>query len=135
METMLCRPTEHIDAPFVAADYVELFFDLFEDSSDLVYLTRLSDGTVLDANDSALDAFGLQRGLAIGRTTTELGIWVDRHARCEYLDAVRVSGRVKGYVARMRDYDRREFTVSMSGNLVRLRGEEVVLGVGRVITG
>jgi hypothetical protein len=48
-------------ALFSSSDYVQLFFDLFEASSDAVYIVRMSDGVVLDANASAVSMWGRAR--------------------------------------------------------------------------
>jgi PAS domain S-box-containing protein len=117
-------------SPFSSSEYVELFFDLFETSSDAVYIIRLSDGIVLDANESALSMWGAGRGTAIGRTTLELGLWTTPDERESFIQTLRQTGRVRAYPVRFRTPWSEEFTVNLSASLAHLRGEDVILGVG-----
>jgi two-component system NtrC family sensor kinase len=79
-------------APFVPAEYATLFFDLFEHSSDVIFLTRVNDGLVLDANHAALSMFGYRRDEAVGKTTRDLRIWADPRDRVEFVEAMRSEG-------------------------------------------
>jgi hypothetical protein len=36
-------------ALFSSSEYIELFSDVFETSSDAIYITRVDDGVILDA--------------------------------------------------------------------------------------
>jgi PAS domain S-box-containing protein len=116
-------------APFSSSEYVELFFDLFEASSDAVYIIRLSDGVVLDANESALSLWGVKRGSAIGRTTQELGLWARPSDRDDFIETLRATGRVRRYPVRFQTPWSEEYTVELSATISHLRGEEVALGV------
>jgi PAS domain S-box-containing protein len=117
-------------SPFSSSEYVQLFFDLFETSSDAVYIIRASDGIVLDANESALSMWGVGRGSAIGRTTLELGLWATHRERESFIQTLRETGRVRGFPVRFRTPWSEEFTVNLSATLAHLRGEDVILGVG-----
>ena len=121
---------EVAQAPFESADYVDLFFDLFETSSDAVYITRAADGVLLAANESALSLFAMDTTSAYGRSTVELGIWVRPADRVEFVTALRCTGRVRGYPVRFRNRHSEEFTLDLSATMARLRGEDVILGVG-----
>src|SRR5512132_3144340 len=89
-------------APFSSSEYVQLFFDLFEISSDAVYIIRLSDGVLLDANESALSMWGRARASVIGHSTLELGLWATPGEREAFIEHVRGAGRVHGYPVRFR---------------------------------
>ena len=51
------------------------FQKLFNASSDLVTISSLKHGTLLDANESFLRATGHERDAVIGHTELELGLW------------------------------------------------------------
>ncbi len=118
---------------FVPSEYAMLFFELFEGSSDAVFITRLTDAVLLDANASFLSLFALSRGLAIGRSVLELGLWVRTGDWQSYLTALRDAGKVKGYPARFRNRWGEEFTLALSSTLAQLRGEPVIMGIGTVV--
>ncbi len=107
---------------FVPSEYAMLFFELFEGSSDAVFITRLTDAVLLDANASFLSLFALSRGLAIGRSVLELGLWVRTGDWQSYLTALRDAGK-----------GGEEFTLALSSTLAQLRGEPVIMGIGTVV--
>jgi PAS domain-containing protein len=117
---------------FSASDYVTLFFELLDRSSDAVLLARASDGVILEANGAFLSLFRLPRSQVIGSTTMELGLWVDPSARSAAWEQAQ-GGRVDGARFRLRDAWSEEFTLELSTVTVPWRGEDAVLGVGRVV--
>jgi PAS domain S-box-containing protein len=117
-------------ALFSSAEYIELFFDVFETSSDAIYITRVDDGVILDANDTALSLFGFVRSEAMGHCKLELGLWARPADRAAFIEALRAKGRVRRYPVRLRTKSSEEFTLELSATATHLRGEEVILGVG-----
>ena len=109
--------------PYSPTDYVALFFDLFETSSDAVYITRAEDGVVLDANDSALSLFRYARAEAIGRSTQELGLWANPNDRQTFLEAIQREGRLRRYAVRFRTKWSEEFTLELSATPAQMRGK------------
>ncbi|MGR8948167.1 MAG: sensor domain-containing diguanylate cyclase [Gammaproteobacteria bacterium] len=76
----------------------------FTNSPHYKAISRLSDGVLVEVNDAVEQITGFSREEAIGKTTTELGLWVDpdQHDRCVALARSgkpvrdRVKYRVKG---------------------------------------
>ncbi len=67
----------------------ERFFRAFHASPVAVVLARLEDGRLIEVNEAAQRFFGFSREEMIGRTTVELGVWVnpdDRRSRVEELE-------------------------------------------------
>jgi two-component system cell cycle sensor histidine kinase/response regulator CckA len=62
--------TEVRDGPSDAA-----FFKLFNASSDLITISGLEDGTLLDANAPFLRVTGYERDAVIGQSLSDLGLW------------------------------------------------------------
>jgi PAS domain S-box-containing protein len=56
-------------------------------------VTSLEDGRLVDFNDAFTQLTGYEREEAIGRTTTELGLWVQPEKRAEMLADLRLRGR------------------------------------------
>lgn len=111
-----------------------LFFELFQNSSDAVFLSRAIDGTMLDANAAFFSLFGLDRAQVIGRTWFQLGIWVSDEERDTALGLPELSpDRVKTTVVRVRNVWSEEFKVKLSAVRLPFRGEGIVLGVATVI--
>src|SRR6185436_20461132 len=59
---------------------------------------------------------------SVGRTTLELGLWVDIALRDRYLKRLRAEGTVTGFEADMRRRNGEIFTVLHSGILVTIAG-------------
>jgi PAS domain S-box-containing protein len=122
-----------VGGAFQPTDYVRLFFELFEFSSDAVWITRLEDGYVYEANGAFLSLFGLSRRRVIGRSTVDLGLWARPHDRDAIVRKLRESGRIERYHVRLRKTWSEEFTMSLSEVMVPWRGEQVILAVGTVL--
>ena len=120
----------HASGGFESSDYVGLFFELFEHSSDAVWIARLEDGVLYAANAAFRKMFGLSLPESIGRSTLELGLWVEPSDRNTLVGELRRSGRVDRYVVQMRTAAGTEFPISVSVAKMRWRGEDVILGIG-----
>ena len=63
------------------------FATLFRLSPNVILLTRRHDGLILEANQSFEHSLGWPLAEAIGKTTAELGLWVDPAHRQQILEA------------------------------------------------
>ncbi|MGH7398383.1 MAG: PAS domain-containing protein, partial [Candidatus Rokuibacteriota bacterium] len=64
-------------------------------SPTILCLTGLDDGRVRDANDAFLSTSGYTREEILGRTTLELGLWVDPAEREEGIRQLKVGRTVR----------------------------------------
>jgi PAS domain-containing protein len=114
---------------FAASDYVTLFVELLERSSDAVLLARASDGAILEANEAFLSLFQVSRSDVIGRRITDLDLsaqpsgWGPAWAHAE-------AGRSDLVRLRLRSRWSEEFWFELSVVKVPFRGEDAVLGIG-----
>ena len=109
----------------------ERFTKIFLVAPDPVAVVRASDSHVIEINPAFVETFGWSREEAIGATTLELGIWVDRSDRAAVLAAVREHGRADRLRmgARCKDGEVKEGNVSFSS--VELDGESCIFFVFR----
>lgn len=79
-----------------------------------VSVTRIEDGTYLDANPAWARISGWPRGEMLGKSSSALGIWIESGHRQAFVDAVSRDGRVVNYLApfRMRGGEVRYFLLS-----------------------
>ena len=79
-----------------------------------VSVSRVEDGTYTDANPAWARISGWSRGEMIGKTSTELGIWVTPQDRDAFVDVLRRHGHTFNYLApfRMRDGEVRYFLLN-----------------------
>ncbi len=101
---------------------------------DMVALMRLADMKLLFVNE-AFDRFVGARGNAVGRTTEEMGLWVDLDRRREWIELLAsTDGPVRDFAARLRTTAGEIRAFELSGNRVRIAGEACMVTVARDAT-
>jgi PAS domain S-box-containing protein len=83
----------------------------------------------LDVNDSFLTLVGSERGLVIGHTMSELGIWVNPQDRATMVNGLRERGRVIGLPAQIRMGTGVVREASVSAEQIEILGQLCVLAV------
>ena len=107
----------------------ELKFSLaFQSSPYAIVITRQSDGKILEVNPAFEALSGYPRQDAVGKTTLELGMWVDVQERERFLTDLRQEGRVDQREYRFCRRDGTAFTGLISARPLDLQGEPVLLG-------
>jgi diguanylate cyclase (GGDEF)-like protein/PAS domain S-box-containing protein len=97
-------------------------------------ISRLSDGCLLDVNDSALEATGYSREEVIGHSSLELGVWVELGDREKLVTMLRHGARLRGVEVRYRTRAGEVRTALFSGEIVEMAGEPCLLAVSKDIT-
>ena len=103
----------------------------FQTSPDAICITRIADGMMVDVNEGFARSMGFSREEAVGRTTLELGLWVDPTTRAIMADTVRRGGMIENLEARFRRKDGRTLWGLFSARLIQLEGEPHLLSVAR----
>ena len=96
-------------------------------------INTLDDGRILDVNDACVRLTGLQRQDMIGKTSLELGMWLQPEDRKEYARLLRRDGSVRDFQVSVRVKGETR-DVLLSSEVVEFQGERCVLGVARDIT-
>jgi len=112
------------------------FSAIFSMTPDPMALTRLADGTMLDASASYAEFFGYRKEEMIGHTTLpeDLNLWFEAADRLRWRDQLEPNGEVLGFEAQMRRRDGGTVTVLISGKIIELEGQHCVIVVLRDIT-
>ena len=106
----------------------------FQTSLDFINITTLSDGRYIDVNQAFLDLTGYGRDEVIGRSSLELGIWVDAADRQRLVDALQRDAKCRNLEARYRKKNGQCNWGLMSAALMEVDGASVVLSITRDIT-
>ncbi|HEX4340497.1 MAG TPA: PAS domain S-box protein [Polyangiaceae bacterium] len=72
----------------------ERFAKIFHVTPDPTAVTRAIDGVLIEVNPAFVEMFGWTRAEAIGKSTLDLGIWVERGQRQAIIDSVQKRGKV-----------------------------------------
>jgi len=110
------------------------FATAFRASPDALVLSTLPDGVFLDVNQGFTRIIGYDREEAIGRTTTELGLWTEPEDRQRMLAALRQAGKVTDMETAFRAKDGVVHPCQLSAEVIEIDGQEVLLSVVRDVT-
>ena len=88
-----------------------------------------TEGRYLDVNDAFLTLVGSERTSVIGRTMTELGIWVKPEDRISMMKGLSNEGRVTGLATQIRTHGGTVREATVSAEQIELLGQLCVLAV------
>lgn len=107
----------------------EKFARVFHSGPLVISITRLSDGRLIDVNETFVQVTGYSREEAIGLTPIELGFWVIPERRREGLVQLRAGDLVRNKEERFRMKDGRILTCLISAEIIEINGEKCVVTV------
>ena len=87
------------------SDYAALedrFRKVFEVSPNSISISTIDGGHFVDVNEHFLKSLGYSREEVIGKSAVELGLWVDSHAREQFVNGLRAHGEVRVFEADFR---------------------------------
>ncbi len=126
--------TEHELAKQALAISEEKFNKAFRSSPDWFVISTLEDGFYLDVNDAFLRTSGYRRDEIIGRSSLELGIWVDPDQRKKALETIEKEGRVRNLEVQFRMKSGEVRWMLWSAEPIEYHGEKCILAIARDIT-
>jgi len=106
----------------------------FQTVPEAVIIARVADGTIIDANQAFLDSSGYERDEVVGRTTLELGIWIDPSDRQRLRDALTRNGECRDLEVRSRRKDGEIFWMRLSASLIEIGGSQCMLTFAKNIS-
>ncbi len=115
-------------------DSEESYRTVLESAPFSITLTRLSDMTYVQVNNSFCKRVGYEREEVIGRSTVELGLYADFKDRDRFLKAFRLHGRVDGMEAQFKNKDGSLIQSLLSARRVRFQGEDCLLVISADVT-
>jgi PAS domain S-box-containing protein/putative nucleotidyltransferase with HDIG domain len=107
----------------------EKFAAAFHSSPDLMAITRLSDGTILEANEGHSQLLGYARAESVGRTTADLSIWADPADRATFVASLQERGQVSDFETTLRRKDGTLVACIAPARTFSLQGETCFLSV------
>lgn len=111
-----------------------LFATLFRSSPVPIVISRLEDGRFFEANPAAFELFGYAREEVLGKTTLELGVWVDEAGRDKLINLLRTTGRAEGLELQLRRSDAAAVDVLYSAQVVPFQGEPCIIATIHNVT-
>lgn len=109
----------------------EKFRKVFKTSPDSVTISRVEDGKYIETNESFTAISGYTQQEAIGKTSFELNIWVDKEDRKQLVEILKEKGLVKNFETRFRKKNGNIFHGLMSANIINISGTPHILSITR----
>jgi PAS domain S-box-containing protein len=103
------------------------FVDLFEQSPVPLALVRLSDGVIIEMNDSLLSQWGFTRPEVIGKTALQLKVWETPSERIGYVNALHAQGHVHELEVRLCNNRGEVATCLLSSRVFNADGEAMII--------
>lgn len=101
----------------------ERFSKAFNFSPVGTVICRLRDGTYLEANPSNQNVLGYQANELLGRTSTELNVWISPEDRRAYTSLLHEQGQVLGFATQLRSKQGEAVDVKLWSQVISLNGE------------
>jgi PAS domain S-box-containing protein len=111
-----------------------LFTKVFQISPDVITLSRLEKGEIVNVNESFCRTLGYEREQVVGRLVADLGIWAEEGFRDRLIAVLREKGGVRDIETKVRIANGTLIDVSFSAEMLRYGDEDLLLVVGRDIT-
>jgi PAS domain S-box-containing protein len=112
----------------------EKFAKAFLASPDILFLTSLEDGIIVETNERIEKILGYTRNEIIGKSPIDLNIWEDISLRDEYVEAVKKEGSIHDKDVNFITKRGTLINALLSAELIELHGEKFILGTIRDIT-
>lgn len=77
----------------------EKFKKAFHNSPDIILITTIQDGTIIEVNDSIHRLGGFNKEEIIGKTTLELELWAEASDRKKLVELLQTQGRIMNFEA------------------------------------
>jgi len=126
--------TERKQAEEARRESEERFTKAFRASPDGLFISRLADGAILEVNDSFVALSGYDRDEMIGKSTLDLGLYVDSANRQRALEILREKNCVRDFEFELRRKSGEARLITFSAEPLELRGERCWLTIVRDIT-
>ena len=105
----------------------ERFTKIFHANPGAVVISRVSNGQYLEINQAWIDIFGYSRDELIGRTSTELGVWVDPTERGRFVQMLMKDRSPRGFATQLRKKSGEVADVLLSAETIDLDGEPHII--------
>ena len=112
----------------------EKFSKAFHASSNLISVSRLRDGMILDINEAYANIGGYSRNEMIGKSTSELKVWANSDQKQEFMNMLQTEGKVRDYELDIYTKSGKIRTVLFSAEKIQLKGEECSINTAIDIT-
>jgi PAS domain S-box-containing protein len=110
------------------------FSAAFHASPVLITIARISDGKFVEVNEAVLEWGGYRREEIVGRTSTDLALWVNPEERDGFWRELQRTGSIRRQERNLRDKQGAISTMLLCADIIELNNEPHVLTFGLDVT-
>jgi PAS domain S-box-containing protein len=103
------------------------FSKAFKNSPNAITITRISDGKIIEGNESAYELFGYTPNEVIGNTTDQLNIWANQEDRQKLVRVLLSNGFVQNEEFVLQKKDKSRMYVNLSASLITIDNQKCFL--------
>ncbi|HSL43176.1 MAG TPA: PAS domain S-box protein [Anaerolineales bacterium] len=126
--------TERKKAEEALRESEERFSKAFHSSPDAIIISRMSDGLIIEVNEGWRALFGHEPSEVVGRTSSELDLFVNPDDRKEAVRRLKETGVIRDFELQIRRQSGEVRLASLSAERMEVNGEAALLTVLRDIT-
>lgn len=126
--------TERKQAEQALRESEEKFSKAFHATSNLIGISTIEDGRIVDINEACCRLIGYKREELIGRTTDEFNIWADPEQRKTVTTKLQEGGQVRDLEVKVRSKSGDVRTVLFSADIITLNDESCLINTAIDIT-
>lgn len=123
--------TEEYNSQLRLAESEKKFKMIFEMSPDAITITKLSDGKLIEFNKGFCSLTGFSREEVLGKTASDLGIWLHPSEREELIKELCSNEMVHSMEMNLHRKDGSILACYLSACVVDIQGEKYILSVNR----
>jgi PAS domain S-box-containing protein len=112
----------------------EKYTKAFLSAPDAIAISELESGKFIEVNEAAVRIFGYSRDELIGRSALDLGIWLDRASRDDFIAHIKSMGRVVQYEVVERRKSGELFHASVTADTLTIGNARFLISIIRDIT-
>jgi diguanylate cyclase (GGDEF)-like protein/PAS domain S-box-containing protein len=107
---------------------------VYQTSIDALSISNLSDGTFIEVNQAFVDLLGYKREEVLGRTSQELGIWMDPKDRENVVEILRQNSSFRDAKTCLKSKNGVVLWILLSASVIEIEGAEYMFCVMRNIS-
>ncbi|MFC1555248.1 PAS domain S-box protein, partial [candidate division KSB1 bacterium] len=112
----------------------EKFSKAFYGSPDSITISSLINGRLIEINEGFESLSGFSRDEAIGKTTTELGLWTDQKDRKAVIEILTKEQKIRNFYTEGHTKSERVFKCELSMELIDFGGEKCLLTITKDVS-
>ena len=103
-------------------------------SPDIMGISTIATGEYVEVNEGFLSRLGFTRDEVIGRTSTELGLWLEPSTREHFIEMLKREGQVRNYEVDIRAKSGTVISTLISASSIDYQDQQCALVVARDVT-